>query len=42
MHNAPLGERQKLIYHPSLTLRASVTLARSVSEGWYHLPDALV
>ena len=24
------------IYHPSLTLRASVTLARSVSEGWYH------
>ena len=27
-------------YHPSLTLRASVTLARSVSEGWYHLPHA--
>ena len=36
-----LGERQKKIYHPSLALRASITLARSVSEGWYHLPLAL-
>ena len=31
------GERRIIIYHPSLTLRANVTLARSVSEGWHHL-----
>ncbi len=34
------GERRIIICHPSLTLRASVTLARSVSEGWHHLPLA--
>ncbi len=36
-----LGKRQTITSHPSLTLRASVTLARSVSEGWHHLPLAL-
>ena len=39
--NDALGGRRIIIYQPSLTLRASVPLARSVSEGWYHLPLAL-